>query len=94
MCVDALRKCRPEKPILGEGLNWTGGQKDKGFFVAWIERMETMKKPKIAYLGNRKQLVQLLNAYFVNLNLGKDARMFSNGAPKEKKDAFLALLPN
>lgn len=93
-CVDALRRYRPENPVLGEGLTWKGGKKDKGLFVAWIERMESMKSPKITRLGNREHLVKLLNAYFINLNLGKDARVFSNIVTQKRKDDFIALLPD
>ncbi|GAB3923405.1 hypothetical protein [Larkinella terrae] len=93
-CIDALRRYRPEKSVLGEGRNWTGVNKDKGVIVAWIERMEGMRKPKIRRLSNRKRLVMLLNNFFLDLNMGKDARVFSNPVDLNVKQAFEALMPD
>jgi hypothetical protein len=92
-CIQALRNYRPEKPVLGEGLAWTASIKDKGLIVAWIERMETMEPKKIKRLSNRKELVKLLNAYFEDLEMGKDARVFSEIVDPTLQDAFKALLP-
>ncbi|MCX6214649.1 hypothetical protein [Spirosoma sp.] len=92
-CIQALRNYRPEKPVLGEGLSWTASIKDKGVIVAWIERMETMNPKKIKRLSNRKKLVKLLNAYFENLEMGKDASVFNKVVDKSLKDAFKALIP-
>lgn len=92
-CIQALRSYRPEKPVLGEGLTWTGSIKDKGLIVAWIERLETIEPKKIVRLSNRKQLVELLNAYFENLEMGKDASVFNKVVDPTLQDAFKSLLP-
>lgn len=93
-CVEVLRKYRPQKPVLGEGLTWVGSRKDRGLLVAWIERMEQTSQPKIHRLGDRKELVRLLNNYFANLSMGKDARVFGTPTDKDVKDRFVALMPD
>ncbi|GAB4007181.1 hypothetical protein GCM10028808_10580 [Spirosoma migulaei] len=92
-CLQALRNYRPDKPILGEGLTWTGSIKDKGLIVAWIERLETMEPKKIKRISNRKQLVVLLNTYFEDLEMGRDASVFNKVVDPSFQDAFKALLP-
>ncbi|GAB3539380.1 hypothetical protein [Spirosoma fluminis] len=93
-CLEALRNFRPDKPVLGEGKNWTGGPKDVGILVAWIDRMETMKKAKIRKLTDHPQLVCLLKQFFVGLDkMGKQARIFDNIVKKDQRDRFIALMP-
>ncbi len=91
-CIEALRKYRPEKPVLGEGLTWVGGPKNRGLIVAWIETMELTKRPKIRHLKDRKKLVRLLNTYFSSLNMGKYARVFDEPTNRNAKDRFAALM--
>ena len=91
-CVDALRRYRPEKPVLGEGLTWIGGPKRVGIIVAWIDNMEQAKQPKIHFLNDRRELVKLLNGYFINLNMGIYARVFENPVDRDVKDRFITLM--
>ena len=56
--------------------------------------METARQPKIYRLKNRKQLVALLNGYFLNLNMGKHATVFDKVVERDVKDRFIALMTN
>ncbi|GAB3501054.1 hypothetical protein GCM10027341_27300 [Spirosoma knui] len=90
ICVDVLRKYRLDAPLLGEKNNWIGSFKDRGVIVAWIDQLEA--KGKIRRI-DRKQLVGLLNNFFSDLNMGKDARVFNNITKRDVKDYFASQLP-
>ena len=94
-CVEALRKYRPEKPVINGANQWIGNNgKDKGVIVAWIEAMERSRPSKIVCLTGtrRKELVQFLNAYFQGLNMGKDARVFSDPADSKIIESLTSLM--
>jgi hypothetical protein len=92
-CIEALMMYRPERPLINKNKIWIGSKKDKGLIVAWIERMETMSIPKIRRLNERALLVELLNKYFKDLDMGNDARVFGNIVKQSVKNSFIALLP-
>ena len=71
-CVDALRRIWPDKPIISDTNQWQKRDGSKAVLAAWIRRLEDC--PKIHFIRPINKLVPLLNTYFPNLELGKDAR--------------------
>jgi hypothetical protein len=93
LAVDALRKIRPEKPLLTTNGHWITRKKDgsKGILVAWIERLENTHKIRV--VSNRKALVSLLNAYFPGLDMGGSARTFGDPTEESIRLGFISLIP-
>lgn len=91
--IEALKRIRPDKPLVSSCGHWAGTRKDnsKGMLVAWIERLEDIGR--IRRVANRRVLVQLLNSYFPGLNMGADARIFDNPTDETARLGFIALLP-
>ena len=93
ICIDALRKFRPEKPVVNDSGHWIGGKRDnsKTILVGWVDRLEHLRK--IAKLDNRRHLARLLENHFTGLKFGKDARIFYDLVDETIRLGFVATLP-
>lgn len=89
-CIDALR--RFDSSIISETGRWIGGKGSKAVLVAWIDRL--IQCGKIKPTVNDKHLAQLLNDHFPDLNLGRDARIFTQPSKdyEQYKADFAALI--
>ncbi|WP_080237676.1 hypothetical protein [Spirosoma rigui] len=66
--IKTLQNYNPENPLLGDNLQWIGGDRNKYVVVAWINQLHALEK---IYSHQYDEVIPALKATFTGLNIAK-----------------------